>query len=104
SYDPASDAWRMIADFPAQPRAGAAAVWTGRELALFGGSATGAVIGSSAAYDPATDRWRPLPPAPASVNAAAAWTGKEILLWGGLVAGARRATLSSTAAGFRFTP
>ena len=66
-------------------------VWTGRELVLFV-SGISAVDGKplppelarAAAYDPATDTWRPIAPLPESrVGATAVWSGREILVVGG---------------------
>ena len=66
-------------------------VWTGRELVLFV-SGISAVDGKplppelarAAAYDPATDTWRPIAPLPESrVGATAVWSGHEILVVGG---------------------
>lgn len=46
------------------------------------------VFADGAAYDPATDRWRPLAPAPIAGRHAhdAVWTGEELLVFGGLTA------------------
>src|SRR5262249_61593074 len=89
AYDPATDTWRRIAPLPAS-RGGATAIWDGREL-LVGGGAGAPEGGKPAplstigfAYDPATNRWRLLPPMESGRFAnAAAWTGKTLLLWGG---------------------
>src|SRR5262249_30930709 len=71
-------------------RGGATAIWDGRELLVVGGA--GAPQGGKPAplstigfaYDPATNRWRLLPPMESGRFAnAAAWTGKTLLLWGG---------------------
>lgn len=88
--------WRPIAAPPIPPAAGMAGVWTGRQLVVWGGSAAGGAAaggdggtwhpaGAGAAYDPATDRWEVLPPAPvtARVGATAVWSGREVLVWGG---------------------
>jgi len=66
-----------------------AAAWTGRQLVVWGGGAGGGgnwqPSAAGAAYDPATDRWQVLPPAPvpARIGASAVWTGREVLFWGG---------------------
>jgi len=64
------------------------AVWTGKELVVWGGIIDGAanVTGDGAAYDPATDTWRPLSTkgAPSARHShQAVWTGSVMLLWGG---------------------
>jgi hypothetical protein len=46
--------------------------WTGRDLLAWGGS-------DGAAYRPAIDRWRRLPPEPAP-GGPAVWTGREVLV------------------------
>ena len=74
---------------PIAGRDGAAAVWTGRQLLVWGGHGrTGSQglhpLRDGAAYDPAGDRWQPIPNAPAGVqgtSAAAAWTGSKMLVW-----------------------
>lgn len=91
---PAADGWLPMADAPIAPRHGHAAVWTGRELLVWGGVA--GVDGSltdGAAYDPAMDRWRVLAAAPlvARVGPAAVWSGTEMVIWGGESAGRGRA-------------
>lgn len=41
---------------------------------------------SGATYDPTSDRWRRLPPAPfGSAGHTAVWTGSEMIVWGGIV-------------------
>jgi hypothetical protein len=66
--------WRRMAEAPIhgfqRP-----AVWTGREM----------IVAAGAAYDPATDRWRRIRPAPFQARAAV-WTGRRML-----IAGAREA-------------
>jgi hypothetical protein len=88
--------WRPIAPPPIPPAAGMAAAWTGRQLVVWGGGAGGAAAddedggswhpsAAGATYDPATDRWAVLPPAPvaARIGATAVWTGREVLFWAG---------------------
>jgi hypothetical protein len=43
-------------------------------------------LADGAALDPATNQWRPLPPAPIAARsyAATVWTGTEMLVWGGV--------------------
>ncbi|HEV3365566.1 MAG TPA: hypothetical protein VG795_15765, partial [Acidimicrobiia bacterium] len=64
-----------------------AGAWTGRQLVVWGGEAADGhrPAGDGAAYDPGTDRWEVLPPAPirARFGASAVWTGREVLFWGG---------------------
>jgi hypothetical protein len=76
AYDPASDTWRRIPDAPLGLNR-ASGVWTGEELIVFGSlldrrnhAETPTSVG--AAYDPARDRWRELPPSELSPQATAA--------------------------------
>jgi hypothetical protein len=57
-------------------------------MVVWGGSADGAYLADGAAYDPATDRWRLLAPAPLSPRLVrGTWSGNELLIWGGEGAG-----------------
>ena len=82
--------WRKLPAGPLRGRHGASAVWTGREMVVWGGAwrAGNASIWleDGAAYDPAGDRWRSIATSPLGPRerAFAAWTGKEVLIWGGV--------------------
>jgi N-acetylneuraminic acid mutarotase len=92
-YDPATDSWRAMSTIGAPAARGATpAVWTGTELLVWGGPADAAFgtgyydpLNDGGAYDPATDRWRPLAGAPLSARHShgAVWTGRALLAWGG---------------------
>jgi hypothetical protein len=95
AFDPRSGHWRPV---PRAPQAQAftvtddrAAVWTGRELLLWGGDtpaagtrADGALRpGVGLAYDPAAGSWRRLRPPPGlhpGRTRPAGWTGRELLV------------------------
>jgi hypothetical protein len=86
SYHPASRTWRRMAPSPLGPRESFTAVWTGRELIIFGGSSGDQLaMPAGAAYNPASDRWRLLARAPIAdrLDHAAVWTGSRLLIWGG---------------------
>jgi len=107
TVDEVPSLWREIADSPLVPREFPAAVWTGREMIIWGGyrfartcEVDGGVctdensdrfaqldeeFADGAAYDPATDTWRMLSPAPIEGRslAQAVWTGTEVIIWGG---------------------
>jgi N-acetylneuraminic acid mutarotase len=72
------------------PRGQATAVWTGRELIIWGGYDRGGALADGARYDPEADAWAPLPTANApglrSLDTIV-WTGKELLIWGGFAGG-----------------
>jgi N-acetylneuraminic acid mutarotase len=92
AYNPTNNTWRRLAPLPA-PRGGATAVWDGREVLVVGG--VGAPRGGKPpalaavgfAYNPATNRWRRLPPMESGrEGASVVWTGKRLLVWGGQTA------------------
>lgn len=71
-YDPLADTWRLVAPSPLRARWRHAAVWDGDEVVIAGGVAEHDRQGAKelhdvAAYNPATDRWRRLPPVPFAV-------------------------------------
>jgi hypothetical protein len=88
--------WQTLPSLPPgllPRRNGAAVVWTGQELIIWGGvkvrGSIGETLADGAAYDPRTGRWALLPPAPESQwlegdNGLAVWTGREMLVWGGV--------------------
>lgn len=88
AYDPGTNKWRGITDAPLSTRENPMIVWTGHEVIVWGGLSNGKATAADrlegAAYDPATDSWRALPPSgsrPVSL-AAAAWTGHEMIVSG----------------------
>lgn len=101
---PILEGWTPMAASPLSGRSGAVSAWTGSELLVWRGDGAFAdvctVVGGvtrcgeqapadGAAYDPATDTWRMLPPAPVDqdqgdqLNYAGVWTGSELVVWGG---------------------
>jgi hypothetical protein len=71
--------WRAIAQPALSPREDAPSIWTGTEWLVFGGRQGNAALADGAAYDPATDRWRPLtPPISMHPGAIAVWTGHVV--------------------------
>jgi hypothetical protein len=88
AYNPATDRYRGLAASPLAPSQHPLGAWTGRELLLFvdgvdpaSGKPYATGVARAAAYDPATDAWRRLAPAPRH-GGAAAWDGRELLLVG----------------------
>jgi len=92
-YDPALDSWSPISASGAPTdRWSPGAAWTGREMLIWGGAEFDPSSGDKlptdggGAYDPATDRWRPLPtldqPSP-RMSFASVWTGEEMIVLGG---------------------
>lgn len=86
AYEPSSDSWRTLPEGPLSPRFGLSAVWSGREVILWGG--VGArFTPDGARFDPVTDRWTAIPPAPVHrpVQYPAVWTGRQMLIWAGIM-------------------
>jgi hypothetical protein len=84
-FDPISGRTTPMALSPLGPRSAPASAWTGRELLVWGGQDPGGppYYDDGAAYDPATDTWRLLPPSPLSARVPlSVWTGFEWILWG----------------------
>jgi hypothetical protein len=85
---PASNAsWKKLDAGPLRPRFGHATVWTGEDLIVWGGTASGLqdeTLSDGASYDVERGTWAPLPPSPLSARSGpiAAWTGQEVLVWG----------------------
>ena len=93
-YNPETDKWTPLPAAPIDARLQHTAVWTGTEMIIFGGlkidnflyNEYWSSFGDGAAYNPASNTWRPLNPqnAPSSRTAhSAVWTGTEMLVWGG---------------------
>lgn len=104
AFDVATSTWTPLAAAPISARDGHSAVWTGTHMIVFGGIRSlnppvplGQVgppprreaLNDGASYDPATDRWSPIAPAPlAGRNGhSAVWVQNKMVVWGGLVQG-----------------
>lgn len=59
------------------------AIWTGREMLIWGGRTPAKDFEDGTLYDPEADAWRPLNTDMGHQSAAAAWTGSELFVWGG---------------------
>ena len=71
---------------PPVAREGAAFLWTGTSLLLWGGydASTETMSAEGYSFDPSTKGWEVLPTAPAAAaNARPVWTGDEAIFWGG---------------------
>lgn len=90
AFDPATGTWRILAPGPLSPRSGAAGVWTGEEVLIWGGGPD--AVGDGAAYNPEEDEWRTLPDSPLTprIPVGAVWTGREMIVWGSVSRSARR--------------
>jgi hypothetical protein len=86
-FDARNLTWHKIAPSPLAGRSWAAGVWTGSEVVIWGGADGQAVneevLNDGAAYDPTTDTWRSIAPAPISTSILdSVWTGTEMLVFG----------------------
>ena len=86
----AAPGWRAIASAPVAERIFATAIWTGREMIVWGGGAASeggrrGLPTDGAAYDPSRNLWRPIAAAPLAgrVGHTAIWTGRQMIVWGG---------------------
>jgi hypothetical protein len=80
SYSPVSDQWTRLPAVALTDGSLPLVVWTGREVLVIQSSQPGA------AFDPASQAWRPLssmPATPASIPSQAVWTGHLALFWSG---------------------
>jgi N-acetylneuraminic acid mutarotase len=89
SYNPRTDIWRPVRfEGALAPRTEHRAVWTGEEMIIWGGrdAEHSAGVTTGARYNPRTDSWRSIAPAPGYTSplyASMVWTGAEAIVWGG---------------------
>jgi N-acetylneuraminic acid mutarotase len=90
-FNPATGTWSPMAMKGAPSiRRGFSAVWTGREMIVWGGMSCDPLkpgyLNDGARYDPIANTWTPLAktgaPTPRSASAAT-WTGQQMIVWGG---------------------
>lgn len=92
-----ANTWKPTAASPLSGRTNHSAVWTGSKMIVFGGLARGAgcqpqcSLNDGASYDPATDRWAPIAPAPLAGRSghAAVWVQDRMVVWGGALEGGK---------------
>lgn len=91
SYSPSSNSWSRLPSAPLKGRVNMGAIWTGKELLIWGGSSLTdghePTFADGAAYNPSTDDWRMLSPAPLSARQSmtAVWAGDRAVFWGGAI-------------------
>jgi hypothetical protein len=82
-YDAGKNRWTEVAPTPGKERLGVAAVWSGKQVLIWGGIdwALNEPFRDGFAYDPDSDRWSPIPNAPITGGLAiGAWTGSELVV------------------------
>jgi hypothetical protein len=89
AYSPVSNRWRRLPPMESG-RVGAAALWSGKQLLIWGGSQTAGggpptIPPHGLAYDPKANRWSQLPqaPLPGRLDPTGVWTGSALIVWGG---------------------
>lgn len=82
--------WQQLASADLLPgRSSNSAVWTGKELIVFGGEGMNVSFGDGARFNLAENSWRPLSnkcgknKLEEHTGHSAVWTGKEMIIWGG---------------------
>ena len=106
AYDPVSNTWEATSLLGAPSgRSGHTAVWTGSEMAIWGGEERSELTTNSGAlYNPQTKTWRAMSTgcAPsARFNHKAIWSGSEMIVWGGWY---RRTNANYVSTGSRYDP
>ena len=86
AYDPVANTWTPLPEAPIVGRGLGAAVWTGDEMLVWGGSITGTSISDGAAYNPTTRVWRTLSPFSMTntIRPTTIWTGSEMIVLEGI--------------------
>jgi N-acetylneuraminic acid mutarotase len=88
TYDPVAQQWSMLKAGPLPSgRFSHTAIWTGREMIVWGGVRGPSPLGDGASYDPIAESWTAVATegAPSARYAhSAIWTGTEMIVWGGL--------------------
>jgi N-acetylneuraminic acid mutarotase len=105
-YDPTSNTWTSSSTAGApSARGGHAAVWTGRDMVVWGGYG-GGTLATGGRYDPASDTWTATSTVGAPSGRAgqsAVWDAHEMLVWGGYE-NVSPFLLVDTGASYRATP
>src|SRR5207247_7346312 len=88
-YNPETDTWQPMSSAGAPGRRSqCAAVWTGSEMVVWGGSSEdGIELSDGARYNPETDTWTPVSNASGlepRMEPTGIWTGEELIVFGGM--------------------
>lgn len=101
--EPSSGSWRRVPAAGApSPRDSAYAVWTGREVLVWGGRTQT----DGGLFDPALSSWRPIAPAPDAFRprrlGTIVWAGRWAIIWGGFYQEPQSGALTSLGDGLRY--
>lgn len=95
-YDLEADEWNPMPEPPQPAPSTPSLEWTGHVLFAYGAASDtdGEAIGLAVTFDPATQTWESVPPAPlepvphsegTEASQATTWTGQEVIVWTGWV-------------------
>jgi N-acetylneuraminic acid mutarotase len=88
-YNPTNDTWTMLSNVGSpSARAAQTAVWTGKEMIVWGGVSNSAPywMNTGGRYDPSSDTWSIVTTGGAPIprqGHSAIWTGSEMIIFGG---------------------
>ena len=82
---PGPAGWARLPNAPIAPRSEYTAVWTGKEMIVWGGYSNVTQYGDGAAYNPQTRTWTKIAASPLVGQdlPMSVWTGKDMLIFGG---------------------
>ncbi len=108
-WDPVTRQWRPVSVLGAPPpRFGFSAVWSGREMIVWGGEDFSRTLDAGGRYDPRTDSWIPMAANPIAPKGArghgAAWLDGWMVTWGGEYWNEHGATYEYVERGSRYDP
>ncbi|EEF62876.1 Kelch repeat-containing protein [Pedosphaera parvula Ellin514] len=86
-YQPTNDTWTALPTVGAPAnRTGHTAVWTGKEMIVWGGVNATTNLALGGRFDPAANSWKTMAPFPYGGRSqhSAIWTSSEMIVWGGL--------------------
>jgi hypothetical protein len=109
-YSPSGDSWSpLTTNGEPGPRSDHTAIWTGREMILWGGSYLTGTLNTGGRYDPAANTWKQTGTSgapPGRYFHSAVWTGSEMIIFGASAASGGRycAAPASSQCSYSVTP